>query len=77
MGSNKSAISATGKYSDCWITKNSYNFKQLIDFSKTTTWKIIKQTNANANHEMELVGQLSNLSLQKDKKKQTHETLLI
>ena len=47
MGSNKSAISATGKYSDCWNTKNSYNFKQLIDFSNATTWKIIKQTNAN------------------------------
>ena len=26
----------TGKYSDCCNIKNSNNFKQLLDFSKTT-----------------------------------------
>ena len=30
---------AAGKYSNCWNTKNSNNFKQPIDFSKTASWK--------------------------------------
>lgn len=55
---------ATGKLSNCSTTKGSNNQKQPIDFSKTGEWKIIENTHAN--HETEIVEQLSNLSLEED-----------
>ena len=65
----------TGKYSNCCNTSNHNNFKQLIDFTKTAEWKIFEETptpsdtKSNANHEMEIIGELSNLSLEEDKHK--------
>lgn len=55
---------AVEKLSNCWTTKGSNNQKQPIDFSKTGEWKIIEKTHAN--HETEIVEQLSNLSLEED-----------
>ena len=71
----------TGKYSNCWNTKNQNNFKQPIDFSKIAEWKIAEEktsldTQSKENHEMETTDQLSNLSLEEDEI-QTHESLLV
>ena len=73
---------ATGKYSNCWNTKNHNNFKYLTDFSKVAEWRIVEETptpsdiQSNASHEMEIIDKLSNLSLDEDEI-QTHETLLV
>ena len=71
---------ATGKYSNCWNTKNHNNFKHPTDFSKIAEWKIVEETptpsdiQSNASHQMEIIDKLSNLSLDEDKI-QTHENL--
>ena len=73
---------ATGKYSNCWNTKNHNNFKHPTDFSKIAEWKIVEETptpsdiQSNASHQMEIIDKLSNLLLDEDKT-QTHETLRV
>ena len=73
---------ATGKYSNCWNTKNHNTFKPPTDFSKIAEWKIVEETptpsdtQSNPSHEMEIIDKLSNLSLDEDEI-QTHETLLV
>ena len=73
---------ATGKYSNCWNTKNHNNFKHPTDFSKIAEWKIVEETptpsdiQSNASHQMEIIDKLSNLSLAEGKI-QTHETLRV
>ena len=73
---------ATGKYSNCWNTKNHNTFKHPTDFSKIAEWKIVEETptpsdtQSNPSHEMEIIDKLSNLSLDEDEI-QTHETLLV
>ena len=76
------AGNTTGKYSNCWNTKNHDNFKQPIDFSKIAEWEIVEETpiisdtQKNANHKMEIINQLSNLSLEEDEI-QTHENMTV
>ena len=73
---------ATGKFSNCWNTINHNNFKQPIDFSKIAQQKIVEETStpsvtqSDANEEMEIIEQLSSLSLEEDEI-QTHETLIV
>ena len=57
---------ATGKYSKCWNTKNHNKFKQPTS----------SDIQSNKNHEMEIIDQLSNLSI-KEHDIQTHEPLLV
>ena len=69
MGKSKvlsRAGKATGKYSKCWNTKNHNKFKQPTS----------SDTQSNKNHEMEIIDQLSNLSI-KEHDIQTHEPLLV
>ena len=76
------AGNTTGKYSNCWNTKNHDNFKQPIDFSKIAEWEIVEKTpilsdtQKNANHKMEIINQLSNLSVEEDEI-QTHENMTV
>ena len=61
---------ATGKYSNCWNSKNHNKFKQPIETPASS------DTQSNKNHEMEIIDQLSNLSI-KEHHIQTHEPLLV